>query len=126
MTRRACRQFTLGGIAFCATLAATFLPIARAVEVPEVSSDDPAPHAPQNDLREGGVLAESYQYHRQGGAASFAPHSTIAPPNGWYGYGFPVQTYRWGWFGAGRYYPHVHWHRNYYGDCCRHAYRHGY
>jgi hypothetical protein len=55
-----------------------------------------------------------------------APHSTITPPRGWYRYGFPAERYRWGWFGAGRYYPHVVWHHGYYGDCCRWAYRQGY
>ena len=45
---------------------------------------------------------------------------------GWYGYGFPVSTFRWGWFGAAHYYPTVFWHEGYYGDCCRYSYRRGY
>jgi hypothetical protein len=94
------------------------------------ASDMPVGPAP-TDIRSGGVLQESFQYHRQGygdtrWAGPHAPHSNIAPVGGWYGYGFPVQTYRWGWFGAGRYYPRVVWHRGYYDDCCRWAYRHGY
>ena len=74
----------------------------------------------------GGVLSESYQHHRIGYANGRPAHPTIAPEAGWYGYGFPVQTHRWGWFGAERYYPRVVWHRGYYGDCCRWAYRDGY
>jgi hypothetical protein len=67
----------------------------------------------QPDVRSGGVLEESYNYHR--------PQAS-----GWYGYGFPVSTFRWGWFGAEHYYPRVFWHEGYYGDCCRYSYRHGY
>jgi hypothetical protein len=85
----------------------------------------------QVDGRTGGVLQESFGYHRlsYGGphpAGNHAPHPSIAPSGGWYGYGFPVQTYRWGWFGARRYYPRVVWHCGYYDDCCRWAYRKGY
>ncbi len=87
---------------------------------------DPPPDVQAMEVRSDGVLAESYRYHRQGGAYGDAAPHTIAPPGGWYGYGFPVKTYRWGWFGAERYYPRVVWHRGYYGDCCRWAYRHGY
>jgi hypothetical protein len=75
------------------------------------------------DVRSGGVLKESYYYHRQqpvrGGLAG-------QPAGGWYGYGFPVSTFRWGWFGAEHYYPRVFWHEGYYGDCCRYSYRRGY
>jgi hypothetical protein len=103
----------------------------------EIGSDvvDPraaAPSAPPSiDARSGGVMQESFQYHRQGYGDTrwngpHAPHSNVAPAGGWYGYGFPVQTHRWGWFGAGRYYPRVVWHRGYYDDCCRWAYRPGY
>lgn len=75
----------------------------------------------QSDVRYGGALAESYEYHRQPGHV--AAHTS---PSGWYGYGFPVSSYRWGWFGAERYYPRVTWHCGYYGDSIRWAYRHGY
>jgi hypothetical protein len=77
--------------------------------------------APQVDVRHGGVLAESYGYHRQ-----LAPSPSITPPEGAYRYGFPVESYRWGWFGAERYYPHVVWHRGYNRDCVRWGYRRGY
>lgn len=93
---------------------------------------DPPPYPPQYDTRSGGVLAESYRYHRHA-PPPLAPHPAshpaapnIAPAAGWYGYGFPVQSYRWGWFGAQRYYPRVVWHRGYYDDCCRWGYRQGY
>jgi hypothetical protein len=83
----------------------------------------PPPADVRVDMREGGVLSHSYGYHYHGGSLA---GQTIARPGGWYGYGFPVKTYRWGWFGAARYYPTVVWHRGYYNDCCRWAYRSGY
>ena len=76
---------------------------------------------PQVDVRDGGVLAESYGYHRQA-----TRPATYPPAGGWYGYGFPVSTYRWGWFGAERYYPRVVWHSDNSGECVRWAYRKGY
>jgi hypothetical protein len=76
---------------------------------------------PQVDVRDGGVLAESYGYHR-----GETQRATYPPEGGWYGYGFPVSTYRWGWFGAERYYPRVVWHCNYDDHCVRWAYRKGY
>jgi hypothetical protein len=101
------------------------------IDAKEVEPVGAPPESTATDVRFGGVLQESFAYHRPGygdpqtvGRAS--SHRTIAPSGGWYGYGFPVQTYRWGWFGAGRYYPHVVWHRGYYDDCCRWAHRHGY
>ena len=91
----------------------------------------------QPDVRSGGVLEESYNYHRTqpvwlAGAEASSPlpspgvKGNCNAPGGWYGYGFPVTTFRWGWFGAEHYYPTVWWHHGYYGDCCRHAYRRGY
>lgn len=80
----------------------------------------PAPRAPDPDVRAGGVMDVSYNYHTQG------PNAVGRPPSPWYGWGFPVQTYRWGWFGASHYYPWTYWHTGYYGNCCRHAYRCGY
>jgi hypothetical protein len=118
-------RLSFGMLAYCIAFSIVFSRSTPAADVAETYTDDPLPHAAQTDMRMGGVLAESFQYHRQG-PGTFVPHATIAPPNGWYGYGFPVQTYRWGWFGAGRYYPHVFCHRNYYGDCCRWAHRYGY
>jgi hypothetical protein len=72
------------------------------------------------------VLDGSYRYHHFGELPGTAPHPTIAPTGGWYRYGFPVQSHRWGWFGAEHYYPRVLWHRGYYGDRCRWCYRRGY
>jgi hypothetical protein len=92
-----------------------------------VRAQDLPPHSPpadvRVDLREGGVVSDSYGYHRYGAPLA---GQTIPRPGGWYGYGFPVKTYRWGWFGAARYYPTVLWHRGYYNDSCRWAYRSGY
>jgi hypothetical protein len=72
------------------------------------------------------VLEDSYRYHRFGDLPEITPHPTIAPTGGWYRYGFPLQSHRWGWFGAEHYYPRVVWHRGYYGDRCRWCYRRGY
>jgi hypothetical protein len=43
----------------------------------------------------------------------------------WYGYGFGVPTYSWGWFGA-TYRPAVICHRGYYDDFYQWGYRQGY
>jgi hypothetical protein len=103
----------------------TFLIVATAFESAahaDGAYTDGALAAAQAEARAGGVISQSYGYHRQPPAAA----ATIAPAGGWYGYGFPVSTYRWGWFGASRYYPTVRWHQGYYGDQCRWAYRYGY
>jgi hypothetical protein len=81
----------------------------------------PAPANPLVDTRSGGVLQESYDYQR----GEQAP-GLISPATGWYHYGFPVNTYRWGWFGAEHYYPTVFCHHGYYDDYCRFGYRCGY
>jgi hypothetical protein len=72
------------------------------------------------------ALEDSFRYHRMGELPENAPHATVAPATTSYRYGFPVQTHRWGWFGAEHYYPRVLWHRGYYGDRCRWSYRRGY
>jgi len=66
-----------------------------------------------------GALAKSYSYHRK------APHTPLAHvPR--YSYGFPVKSYKWGWFGAKHYYPRSFSHRGYTGDYWHWAYRKGY
>lgn len=87
---------------------------------------DPTLYEPQVDIRNGGVLDASYGYHRQAQANQSVRPGPYPPAGGWYGYGFPVTTYRWGWFGAERYYPRVGWRNDYNGDCIRWAYRYGY
>ena len=87
---------------------------------------DPTLYQPQVDARDGGVLPESYNYHRQPYGQTSGRPGPYPPKDGWYGYGFPVSTYRWGWFGAERYYPRVGWRTDYNGDCVRWAYRYGY
>jgi hypothetical protein len=88
------------------------------------------PAAPESaappSLRSGGLFEGSFNYHRQSPPQPAAAAASYRPANGWYGYGFPVQSYRWGWFGADRDYPRVMWHTGYYGDCVRTAYRYGY
>jgi hypothetical protein len=85
-----------------------------------------APLPVGQEVRSGGVLEESFVYHRQHPNQSAAVAQSVEPAGGWYGYGFPVSTFRWGWFGAAHYYPTVFWHDGYYGDCCRYGYRRGY
>lgn len=85
------------------------------------------PNAP----RSGGLLEQSFNYRRQPQLLQPQLQEVGAPAGyaragGWYGYGFPVQSYRWGYFGAERNYPRVMWHTGYYGDCVRTAYRYGY
>src|SRR5262249_1094046 len=90
-------------------------------------TSDAAPQPPlRPEIRSGGVIEESYVYHRQQPTRVLGTTKRIEPAGGWYGYGFPVSTFRWGWFGAAHYYPFVWWHDGYYGDCCRYAYRRGY
>jgi hypothetical protein len=52
------------------------------------------------EIRSGGVIEESYVYHRQQTARMASAARSVEPAGGWYGYGFPVSTFRWGWFGA--------------------------
>jgi hypothetical protein len=91
-----------------------------------VDLDPPPAYQAQPDVRSGGVLEESFRYHRAQPMCPAGATRSVEPAGGWYGYGFPVQTFRWGWFGASHYYPYVWWHDGYYGDCCRYAYRRGY
>lgn len=93
----------------------------RTAHAQEPGAVQMAPFSAQEDLRWGGAIEESYQYHRQSPTAAQGP--TAATPYRW---GFPVESYRWGWFGAARYYPTVFWHRGYNGVDCRYAYRCGY
>ena len=89
-------------------------------------SAGPTLYDPQVDVRNGGVLDESYGYHRQAQANQSARPGPYPPKGGWYGYGFPVSTYRWCWFGAEHYYPRVGCRSDYNGDSVRWAYRYGY
>jgi hypothetical protein len=90
-------------------------------------SVDTPPQLPlRQEVRSGGVIEESYLYHRQPPMRISGAARSVEPAGGWYGYGFPVSTFRWGWFGAAHYYPTVFWHDGYYGDCCRYGYRRGY
>ena len=90
------------------------------------SADPPQRTSLQKDIRSGGVIEEPYAYHRQQPARLAGSAKSVEPAGGWYGYGFPASTFRWGWFGAAHYYPTVFWHEGYYGDCCRYGYRRGY
>jgi len=86
----------------------------------------PSPLPMRTEFRTGGIIEESYAYHRQQPMRMAGAARSVEPAGGWYGYGFPVSTFRWGWFGAAHYYPTVFWHDGYYGDCCRYGYRRGY
>src|SRR6185295_17989792 len=102
------------------------LSIAASIARASDSCDVPSPLQPRAVIRSGGVLEESYAYHRQPPMRMAGAARSVEPACGWYGYGFPVSTFRWGWFGAAHYYPTVFWHDGYYGECCRYGYRRGY
>lgn len=87
----------------------------------ETTADGQMADSPHTDMRWGGALEKSFQYHRQGPNGNL-----ISPATGWNHYGFPVASYRWGWFGAARYYPRTMWHEGFYSDKCRWAYRCGF
>jgi len=53
----------------------------------------------------------------------YYPEHNVAGP--WYGYGFGVPAYPWGYFGA-RYRPAVVSHHGYYGDFTQWGYRYGF
>ena len=61
--------------------------------------DAPSQMPLHSEIRSGGVLAESYVYHRQSPGQMTCVARSVEPAGGWYGYGFPVSTFRWGWFG---------------------------
>ena len=83
----------------------------------------PAQYGGATSIRSGGVIEDSYYYHHLGPMRSAIEAGGIPQANGWYEYGFPMRSYRWGSFGAERHYPRVIWHDGYYGDCIRTAYR---
>jgi len=83
-----------------------------------------------------GRLGGRYVHHRRHGMVE--PQQHVAAPPGphrypqynaaaapWYGYGFGVPTYNWGYFGA-KYRPAVVSHHGYYGDFSQWGYRQGY
>jgi hypothetical protein len=107
-----------------ATLVAVVISAVALAQSPVAT--EPTLYDPQVDVRNGGVIEESFSYHQLGHARNSTRPGPYPPPGGWYGYGFPVTTYRWGWFGAERYYPRVTWHKGTNGDCMRWAYRYGY
>ena len=76
--------------------------------------------------RSGGIVADSYYYHHVQPMRSAIELGGIPQATGYYNYGFPMQSYRWGWFGAERNYPYVYWHDGYYGTCFRNSYHSGY
>lgn len=106
-------------IGLSATLALCVGGIARAQD----AGGQPVPFSTAMTTRTGGVIEDSYYYHRQGPMRSAIEAGGIPQANGWYEYGFPMRSYRYGWFGAERQYPRVIWHDGYYGDCIRTAYR---
>ncbi|OHB67869.1 MAG: hypothetical protein A2V70_03280 [Planctomycetes bacterium RBG_13_63_9] len=56
------------------------------------------------------------------GPHRYAEYNAYCP---WYGYGFGVPTYNWGYFGA-QYRPACVCHKGYYGDLSQWSYRRGY
>src|SRR3954453_15384951 len=112
--------------ALCTLLVFGMLWIAAGTSRAAESGNAPPPQPLGREIRSGGVLEESSAYHRHPPMQTAGVARSVEPAGGWYGYGFPVSTFRWGWFGAAHYYPTVFWHDGYYGDCCRYGYRHGY
>ena len=100
------------------------------------SAEESLPTPPQTSaaesFRSGGKVEESYNYHLQQSRVSMQPMRSaielggIPQANGWYNYGFPMRSYRYGWFGAERQPPRVMWHHGYYGDKTRAEYRNYY
>lgn len=121
--QRAVRRAT-SGVFTLLVVGAVFVAVgvSRAANSGEVPPQMPL----RPEIRSGGVLEGSYVYHRQQPARKAGAARSVEPAGGWYGYGFPVSTFRWGWFGAAHYYPTVFWHGGYYNDCCRYSYRRGY
>lgn len=74
---------------------------------------------PWYQARWNNVIDQSYRYHRHEEPAGARAGDS-------YRYGFPAETYRWGWFGVEHYYPTVLWHHGYNGGSVRWAYRQGY
>ncbi|NUQ63526.1 MAG: hypothetical protein HUU20_13695 [Pirellulales bacterium] len=86
----------------------------------------------------GGNASLRFQSEMAWSAANSAtPQISLGPPGPhrypayrggnypWYGYGFGVPTYNWGYFGT-HYWPSCHAHRGYYGDYIQWSYRRGY
>jgi hypothetical protein len=126
MNRLFARHLACSAVATC-TVAIALLPAAARAANPTGTHDAALQSngAPANEQSDG-ALSEPYHAHQPPYAGGPQLRPNIAPAAGWYRYGFSGQTHRWGWFGAERYYPRVVWHRGYYGDCCRWAYRQGY
>ena len=83
-------------------------PPQTAQQSPQQSVQQAAPE----DVRFGGTIERSYNYHRQHlTSADMQPMRSqielggIPQANGWYNYGFPMRSYRYGWFGAERPHP---------------------
>jgi hypothetical protein len=94
--------------------------------VPRVASPNAPTTGGATAMRSGGILNESFDYHHPQPMRSAIERGRIPQATGWYNYGFPMQSYRWGYFGAERHYPRVSWHEGYYGDKVRTAYRYAY
>jgi hypothetical protein len=107
----------------CIGVVAAVLVVSGIARAQEERLPPPAQGSAATTIHSGGVIADSYYYHHQGPMRSAIEQGGIPQANGWYEYGFPMQSYRWGWFGAERNYPRVIWHDGYYGDCVRTAYR---
>jgi hypothetical protein len=127
MRRQICKRVDLRAFSIVGTLCVVglLLTVGGVCQAAD-GGDAPSQIPVRPEIRSGGVLEESYVYHRQSPGHMAGAARSVEPAGGWYGYGFPVSTFRWGWFGAAHYYPTVFWHDGYYGDCCRYGYRRGY
>lgn len=141
--RRTASRGILGALLFGAAASLTSncqaadprLPIPPQSPRQEVSQQTP----PSQGAAPGSTTQHSYEYYRQQLAQSqlqpmrsqieLQPmrsqieQGCIPQATGWHSYGFPMRTFRYGWFGAERScYPPVMWHQGYYGDEVRTAY----
>jgi len=100
------------------------------------TNEESLPTPPQSNsaetVRSGGRIEHSYEYHLRKVGVPLQPMQSaierggIPQANGWYNYGFPMRSYRYGWFGAERQPPRVYTHRGYYGDKMRVEYQNYY
>lgn len=85
------------------------------------------PPGMQSKVQYGGaVFEESYFRGLSQPMRSQIEMGRIPTATGGYNYGFPMQPFRYGYFGAERHQPRVVWHRKYYGEKVKSVYWNGY
>jgi hypothetical protein len=101
------------------------MPIPPQTNAPQTNA--PQTPAPSGMRYGGGVFEESYFRGLQRPMQSQIEMGRIPCATGGYNYGFPMQSFRWGYFGAQPQNPRTIWHKKYYnGEEIRTTYRYGY